>query len=450
MPADPVKAEVLVVGAGAAGLAAARALHEAGIDVIVLEARDRAGGRIWTRRDTGTLPIELGAEFIHGRADELDDVLKAASLTRFDISGRRYRAGTRQLRPLVDFWERLDRVMRRLDGRARHDRSFQDFLDDKPGGPRLAADRRLASQFVEGFHGADPRLISALVLAESGSPGDDADERRLGRIIDGYDRVIESLAAPFVDRIRYSAVVTAVHWEPGGVSVTIADAAAGGQRSIAAGAAIITLPVGVLQGSHSSIGVIRFVPELQQKREALSNLAAGSAIRVVLRVTHRFWSSDQFAKQHRVEDPQTMSFIHGTDKDFPTWWTTYPALAPILVGWCGGPRARQLSYFNTDEIVERAIDALARQLRLQRRRLRGMVTAAWTHDWENDPYARGVYSYPVVGGRLASAALARPIHRTLFFAGEATDTEGATGTVHGAIATGRRAAAQVMRALEAR
>ncbi|HZM93597.1 MAG TPA: NAD(P)/FAD-dependent oxidoreductase [Vicinamibacterales bacterium] len=448
MSPDHVKAEVLVIGAGAAGLAAARALHEAGVDIIVVEARDRPGGRIWTRRETGTLPIELGAEFIHGRAAEFDDVLEAASLTRLDIGGRRFRAGTRQLRPLDDFWERLDRVMRRLDGRARRDRSFQDFLDDKPGGRRLAADRHLARQYVEGFHGADPRLISARVLAESGSPGDDTHERRLGRIIDGYDRVIEWLAAPFADRIRFCSPVTAVRWEPGGVSATITDAAADKQRSLAARAAIITVPVGVLQGSKDSSGPIRFVPALRQKQEALSKLASGSAIRVVLQLKNRFWSSDEFAKQHRAEELETMSFIHGTDTDFPTWWTTYPALAPLLVGWCGGPRARELSSLNTHEILERAIDALARQLRLQRRRLHGLVTGAWTHDWENDPYARGVYSYQVVGGRLASAALARPIRRTLFFAGEATDTDGATGTVHGAIATGRRAAAQIMRALD--
>jgi monoamine oxidase len=443
-----VKAEALVVGAGAAGLAAARALHEAGVDNIVVEARDRSGGRIWTHREAGRPPIELGAEFIHGRAAEFDDVLEAASLTRLDIAGRRFRAGTQQLRPLDDFWERLDRVMRRLDGRARRDRSFQDFLDDKPGGRRLAADRRLARQYVEGFHGADPRLISALVLAESGSPGDDAHERRLGRIIDGYDRVIEWLAAPFADRIRFCSPVTAIHWGPGVVSAAIADSAADEQRSIDARAAIITVPVGVLQGSRDASGPIRFVPELRQKQEALSKLARGSAIRVVLQFKNRFWSSDQFANRHRVEELETMNFIHGTDKDFPTWWTAYPALVPILVGWCGGPRARELSNLSTHEIVERAIDALARQLRLHRRRLHGLVTGSWTHDWENDPYARGVYSYQVVGGQLASAALARPIRRTLFFAGEATDTKGATGTVHGAIASGRRAAAQVMRALE--
>jgi monoamine oxidase len=447
MPAGHMKAEVLIVGAGAAGLAAAHALHEAGVDILVLEARDRLGGRIWTVRETGTLPIELGAEFVHGRASGLDSLVNAASLTRIDIGGHRFRVGSHQLRAFDDFWERVDRVMRRLDPRGRRDRSFQDFLDDKPGGRRLASDRRMVRQFVESFHGADARLISASVLAESGSPGNDVHERLLGRIAGGYDQVIEWLAGPLRDRIRLRSPVTAVEWEPGGVSATIAGSAPQKPRGVAARAAIVTVPLGVLQASGASDGAIRFVPALRQKYDALSQLASGAAIRVVLHVKERFWSNDQFAKHHRVPELETMSFVHTPDDDFPTWWTAYPALAPILVGWCGGPRARELTNLTADDIVDRAVGALARQIGLPRRRLRRLVTAAWTHDWENDPYARGVYSYQVVGGRLAPAALARPLDRTLFFAGEATDASGATGTVHGAIATGRRAAAQVMRAL---
>jgi monoamine oxidase len=76
-----------------------------------------------------------------------------------------------------------------------------------------------------------------------------------------------------------------------------------------------------------------------------------------------------------------------------------------------------------------------------------MVENVWTHDWEHDPFARGAYSYQRVGGADAPAALARPLKRTLFFAGESTGTDGGTGTVDAAIVTGRRAAAQVLRAL---
>ena len=144
-----------------------------------------------------------------------------------------------------------------------------------------------------------------------------------------------------------------------------------------------------------------------------------------------------------------MSFLHTTDRDFPTWWTAYPISAPVLVAWCGGRRARELSNLARPAIVEHAIDALARQLAVSRRRLHGELEQAWTHDWQNDPFARGAYSYQVVGGAEAPSLLARPLHGTLFFAGEATDESGATGTVHGAIASGRRAASQVLRTFRA-
>ncbi len=120
---------------------------------------------------------------------------------------------------------------------------------------------------------------------------------------------------------------------------------------------------------------------------------------------------------------------------------------PIIVGWCGGPGARRLAQLRADELESRAVSSLARQLHISRQRLRSLVEAFWTHDWEHDVFARGAYSYAAVGGAEAAAALARPLSRTLFFAGEASDAEGGTGTVDGAIASGRRAARQVMRVL---
>ena len=219
-------------------------------------------------------------------------------------------------------------------------------------------------------------------------------------------------------------------------------------RVVTCSALIVTVPLGVLQAPAGSPGAIRFTPALADKTRALETMAMGSALRVALRFEDRFWSSQQFASQRGVDDLSTLSFLHSADRDFPTWWTAYPMTVPILVGWCGGPRVRQLSMLSHGEIVNRAVHSLARQLHMSRRRMH--LEAAWTHDWQNDPFARGAYSYQMVGGANAPGTLARAIRGTLFFAGEATDTSGATGTVHGAIATGRRAAAQVISKLRRR
>ena len=443
---------VVVIGAGAAGLAAARALHEAGIDVEVLEARDRIGGRVFTVTDPYTTrPIELGAEFIHGRAPELQQLLDQASLASADVCGTRWAATRSGLKPLNGFWERLDRAMRLLDPKGppegghykrQADRSVDEVFRARPGGSRLARERTLARQYVEGFHAADPHLVSARAIAEGGSPGDDIRERRLAHVVDGYDRVITWLAGPLSTRIRLSSIVTAVRWKPRRVVIEVAR-----RKPLTARAAIVTVPLGVLQARPDRRGAIAFEPELRAKAHALNHLAMGAVVRVVLRLNARFWADETFANTHASEGIERMSFLHTSDRDFPTWWTTYPFTSPLIVGWCGGPRARTILEQPSAVITNCAVNALARQCGLTSRRMRSMVEEAWMHDWLHDPFSRGAYSYAKVGGVDAPAMLARPLGGTLFFAGEATDSEGATGTVHGALASGRRAARQVQRAL---
>src|SRR5689334_21093817 len=130
MSASGEHVEIVVIGAGVAGLAAAGDLHQAGFSLRVIEARDRIGGRILTIRDADTpMPIELGAEFVHGRAPELYEVIDAASLTAIDIAGSRWTPMRTTLAPLDDFWEQVERVMHGLKRFARRrDRSFDEFL----------------------------------------------------------------------------------------------------------------------------------------------------------------------------------------------------------------------------------------------------------------------------------------------------------------------------------
>ncbi|MBK5186884.1 MAG: FAD-dependent oxidoreductase, partial [Gemmatimonadaceae bacterium] len=171
------KTDIVVVGAGASGLAAARALRERGVRVEVLEARDRIGGRIFTHRDArAPAPIELGAEFMHGSAPEVMAIVREAGLLAVDVNGDRWERRGRHRVPSGDFWGRLEHIMSRMSASRDPDRSFHEFLAASPGGRRFARDRALAREFVENFHAADTLRISERALAKGGSPHGDAAE----------------------------------------------------------------------------------------------------------------------------------------------------------------------------------------------------------------------------------------------------------------------------------
>jgi monoamine oxidase len=419
------------------------------VNVVVLEGRNRIGGRILTIRDERSpVPIELGAEFVHGAADEVMEIAHDAKLVVCDTFGRRWRAsaGTLTLIEEDEFWDKLGRVMGKLNPKQSPDRSFHDFLTTKPGGKALAQSRTLAREYVEGFHAADPALISERALADGGAPEDDTDKRQ-GKILDGYDCIPRTLAAR-LRGVRLSHVVRKVAWEPGAVAVTYSVPALGRQSArtgtISARAAIVTVPLGLLHQPESEAG-ITFAPNVDAMTKAIAGIEMGVVARVVLMFREPFWEKRNVRRRQGPESLTELSFLMTTDDDLPVWWTAAPVRAPLMVGWAGGPRASRLIKTGESEIESRAIASIARQLGMQRRAVAALVEQFWHHDWLHDPFTLGAYSYALVGGSKAAAQLARPVARTLFFAGEAADATGRTGTVHGAIGTGYRAADAFLR-----
>jgi monoamine oxidase len=196
----------------------------------------------------------------------------------------------------------------------------------------------------------------------------------------------------------------------------------------------VTLPLGVLQA-----GDVRFVPALDAKRGALGALAMGSVVKIVLAFRERFWST--LARSGETLDD--MSFLFAGDDRFPTWWAHVPERDKLLVAWAAGPRASRLDGTDGATLAGQAIESLARHLGLERADVQRRLDSSHAHDWSADPYSRGAYSSVLVGGAGAPGELGQPLAGTLFFAGEATDVGGHNGTVHGAIASGRRAAREI-------
>jgi len=194
---------------------------------------------------------------------------------------------------------------------------------------------------------------------------------------------------------------------------------------------IVTLPLTLLQSSGEQAARVRFTPALSETVSAANRLAMGQVAKVVMRFRDPFWEED-------------LTFIHSPVESLPTWWTQFPVRAPLLVGWTGGTRAERLSLDSDDALLDHAFESLSHIFRTSKAFLEQSLVDFYTHNWHRDPFSAGAYSYIPVGGLDAQAQLARPLDDTLFFAGEATNTEGHHGTVHGAIATGLRAAREVM------
>jgi monoamine oxidase len=296
---------------------------------------------------------------------------------------------------------------------------------------------------VEGFNAAHAERISVHSLVDGMSADEQLGPDRQYRILDGYARIPEALLSECVAeqyQLCLNTLATHVVWRRREVRVT-ARTGSSAATEFTAPCAIITLPLPVLRARADGEGAIRFRPALRQKSGALSQLEMGGVLRVTLRLRERIWRR---LPARAKGDPGDIGFLFSNERPFPTWWTANPHRAPVITGWASGPNAELVAGHGERYIFEQALQTLARLLGMERRALEAQVASFHAHDWQADRFSRGAYSYALVGGSNASQELAAPLSGTLFFAGEATDSKGHSGTVHGAISSGVRAATEVL------
>jgi monoamine oxidase len=432
--------DVIVVGAGAAGLMAALELAQGGRSVLLLEARDRIGGRIWTRSepDLGT-PIELGAEFIHGHAPITRGLLARVGATAVESGDAHCTLVAGEPRPRGAYFAKVLQEARASDVLAKRDMSFDAFLKRHLARRLSPEELRSARMMAEGFDAADTARASARAIVAEWS-GDTLGDTPQSRPSAGYQTLLAALALPLRSaavRLKLQATVASVRWSRN--SVEVGGRSLGRAFTVRAARAIITLPLGVLQQPARALGAVRFTPPLSAKRAALRGLASGPVVKILLRFSEAFWE--------RLQDGhyRDVSFFHTPNAPIPTFWTAVPARVPLLVAWAGGPRARRVSSgVSRAQLLGSALASL-RALFGPGIAPAGQLQGHYYHDWQKDPFARGAYSYVTVGGSAARGLLAQPLADTLFFAGEATDTADEAGTVTGALQSGVRAAHEVLR-----
>jgi monoamine oxidase len=281
------KKGVLVIGGGAAGLTAAESLSGAGLKVTLLEAGERLGGRMFTvRSKVANLPIELGAEFLHGEKIETWDYVRQAGLETHELPDRHLRESNGELKEDAGFWEELEKVFPKSDSKE----PDQDFLSFIGRQTKLSSEsRKLAIQFVEGFHAAPANRMSikALATAEEASERDNA--TRQFRLADGYSALTDWFARRLESRgvvMLLNCAVKKVRWRPDQVEVSTQTPT--GLRQFEASAAVVALPLGVLQEE----GAVIFEPHLREKQPAIEGLGMGNVYKLVLQF-RSVWSAHE-------------------------------------------------------------------------------------------------------------------------------------------------------------
>jgi len=424
-----MRSDVIVVGGGVAGLAAAGRLGEAGRRVILLEARARLGGRVHTVLDPGSEhPIELGAEFVQGKSADLSQVLQDARLSLQELPEWHGRGDGDETEQYADVESLVDRFLELTLPQAGDVPVAQAIRQLAP--TDFTSDEIEAlSAYLEGFHAADLQRFGTAALAEN-QAAVTRDGPQIARLQGGYGRLVSALRSrldPNLVQVQTETMVTGLRWQAGRV---VLDARGFDENMIelAASQAILTVPLGVLKA-------IALDPLPTGWPEALGALEMGAARRIDLRFDAAWWVEAN-------RSPST--FFVGGDQPFPVWWTTADPNLPFITGWIGGPRAQEMAGRTHDEVARLALQSAASIFGRTVKMLESRVQAVYTHDWSTDPFSRGAYSYGGVGALAARETLRRPVAGTLFLAGEALAGDGLNGTVSGALTSGLQAAATLL------
>jgi monoamine oxidase len=435
------RCDVVVIGAGAAGLMAARDLSRAGYNVRVLEARDRIGGRLLEVNDPRALaPIELGAEFVHGRPEATYALLREIGAAVVDNGDATFTARDGPLRPMEeDPFAAASDVLERALERSEDESVEAAIARAARAGTVSPAVAEWTRRLVAGFDAADPRRASARGIAAEWT-GEAAAGGAQGRPVGGYGPLVAHLTgslAPERVALAMQTIVQRIAYDEAGV--TVFTRGLRGAMAVRARRAIVTVPIGVLQAAAGEEGAIEFEPPLPTATQrAIALIASGPVLKVVLRFRTAFWE--------RLGDGafRDAAFVMA-DGAFPTFWTQAPVRANTLVAWAGGTAADALHALTRERCIALALECAARAFGDPQSAYEAFENG-YVHDWQRDPFARGAYSYVTVGGEDARERLAEPVSDTLFFAGEATATDGEGGTVAGALVSGARAAASVRKA----
>jgi monoamine oxidase len=423
--------KVIIIGAGAAGLAAARLLLLEGVQVTVLEASSRIGGRIWTEKRKGfSAPLELGAEFIHGKAPRTFSLLKRYQIPYTKVKGsiwKRHENGLSRQRTFIGNSRQLTRRLRKL----KKDRTVAKFIRSDLRKNKFEALRKDVKLFVEGFDTADINTASVMTLKEEWKEMRHATQFRIDG---GYTELIEALSGEC--RKLGGSILTRKAVKTVNYSGTMVEVIAQNDQKYTADKAIITIPIELLRSGKKEKRNIRFIPGLTAAHDRfLRSPGYGRIIKIFLQFRKNIWEENKFGSRLR-----RAGFLLSHEK-VPAWWTRFPYTEGIITGWLAGP---EFAHKSNREIRNAGLSSLSAILGLPVAHLKKELKACRIIDWSKQRFAGGSYTYETPGSRRLGTETGIWDNGRIYFAGEGFH-EGGTGTVEAALESGETAAKKMLR-----
>lgn len=426
--------EIIIIGAGASGLMAARELSRAGKKVRILEAQDRIGGRIKTLSEEGfSAPVELGAEFIHGSQRLTLQLLEEYKIPYHKTTGDMLRKRQGKFSHLSEFVPNSHALEEKLN-LIQEDMAVDTFLNLYFIDSKYDELREAVHSFVEGFEAADPSKASVMAFKREYFMEQDEDQFR---VEGGYIRLINALWKECKQRgvhLELNTPVREIIWGNDKVEVK------SDKHTYQTFKALLTVPLGIFKNSFPNQAGITFTPALPDKIRIARLLGAGSVIKILIEFKEAFWQK-QSVQIHTHTVLENFSFLF-SDETIPTWWTQHPHTSTLLTGWLSGPKAEHY-VGDENDLLHLSLETLSSIFKVSMDFLKKQLVAWKAINWQKDPYAQGAYSYAVADGHLLIEEFSQPVVEQLYFAGEALHI-GQVGTVEAALASGTKIAEEIV------